>query len=79
MSFRTAFLTVVVLALTFVASVDAGHVCQKPDCSDVVGAAMVKDNLGTSAHFHELNTHEEAKEAARIQRIELLQRSHPSI
>lgn len=51
----------------------AAHVCKTKDCSDVVGDAMVKDNLGNSKHFTERH-HEDWKEESRKHRIEIARR-----
>ena len=55
------------------------HVCMTKDCSDIVGAPMIKDNLGKVHHFHEGHQHEEYKEEARLRRIEILRQQQKSI
>jgi len=69
MTFRTLLLAVAL----FVAAVSAAHICKEKDCSDVVGEALVKDNLGKSHHFHQKH-HDDWKEEARLRRIEILRR-----
>ena len=56
----------------------AGHVCKTKDCSDIVGEALVKDNLGTSKHFTERH-HDEWKEDHRVRRIDILRREKPTL
>jgi hypothetical protein len=67
-----------ILAALLVAAVSAGHVCKNKDCSDVVGEALVKDNLGTSKHFTERH-HEDWTEEHRVRRIDILRREKPTL
>jgi hypothetical protein len=73
-----SLIAVLLLALLFAAVVSAGHVCKNKDCSDVVGEALVKDNLGTSKHFTDRH-HDDWKEEHRVKRIEMLRREKPSL
>lgn len=56
-----------------------GHVCKSPDCSDVVGDHMVKDNLHGAKHFNsEYRELEDHKEAARSHRSHINRRERLS-
>lgn len=59
--------------------VSAGHVCRHKDCSDVVGAALVKDNLGHSHDFHHHEDHSKWQEESRLRRVETLRRERESL
>ena len=72
------FAAFVLLVALFAAVVSAGHVCKSKDCSDIVGEALVKDNLGTSKHFTERHLDDWAEEH-RVKRIEILRREKPQL
>lgn len=72
------FVALLVTLMVLATAVSAGHVCKKKDCSDIVGEALVKDNLGTSKHFTDKH-HDEKREEHRVKRIEILRREKPAL
>ncbi len=63
----------VVVALFAASAVEAGKKCARPDCSDVIGEGLVRDNLGHAHHF--ANAHEHRMhESQRIQRVQMKKR-----
>ena len=75
---RYAAAILLLAIVAFATFVSAGHVCKSKDCSDIVGDALVKDNLGTSKHFTERH-HDEWQEEHRVRRIDILRREKPSL
>ena len=67
------FLLVLLIALVVVGMAFGGRVCKSPDCSDVVGHAMVKDNLHTTKHIAEAQ-HRQHMEYLRTKRLNLLKK-----
>lgn len=70
---RQVFFMVIAVMLLFAFTAEAGRVCRNRDCSDVVGDAMVKDNLGRAEHFIHRH-HDDWKEEARVRRIGIKRR-----
>lgn len=70
---RCALIVALVFAILMAFTVQAAHVCKEKDCADIVGKALVRDNLGNSKHFTESH-HAKWREEARQRRVEIQRR-----
>ena len=77
MSISKTIIVAIIAAVMLLAVSQAAHVCKNKDCSDIVGDALVKDNLGKAEHFHEKH-HDDFAEEARQRRTEINRRERPA-
>ena len=73
LSLLLTILLVIVAIATTLTSAGNSHRCNTPDCTDIIGEGLVKENLGTAQHFTE-NHHEKMEADHRRNRIELAER-----
>ena len=69
----------IVISMMMMSTCDVSAVasrrCTKPDCTDVIGEGLVKDNLGTAQHFTQSH-HDHMEEVHRRNRIKEAKRGH---